>query len=1714
MANLFSINNGKITYNNVSTKDVNNILEKNKKNKIKKLEKTYKNASQIVDDNTQKIGNYLNENGQNVNINKPFQANLISNKKINDSKKNLNGRVTLQDVVQEHTNLMNTDEAKELKNNLRISKNEKAWAGYNLNQAKVENEKTTFADKTIGNVTRGVVDLFSNMTDSRDVVDGKGNTIRLPSYNELKQQKVSKDYKTGIGKFLGDATYNISKIGASTLINVPTLGIGGTSIYWSDMYFDSYHNAKNQGYSEDRAFAYALGNAGFEFITGKFLGSATKGLTGGQTSQLSNAISNGINKLISNPKMSSVIGNAGSEAVEEFLQEYIENINRLITLEGSTNAEDYIDTILNKEILKDAIYSAGIGALSGGTLGSINNTEGKNVNSNTKLFKEFKTQLEETKNNLKNKNEIAKYDKVIKSIDDYLQRPFGNDAKAQTQIPTVQDIVAQENTKKQIAPTGLPIDNQSASRFVEQPVSEKNITQQIESVNSTNNDNLVKYTNHEIDNFKNGRVKIANNLNDIDIFVESAKKAPSNAKLYFGKIGSNIANKIKLKLGVEIENYNLSLPANAINHILKNHGDIKTESDRGQVAINDNDFKLIPKIVTEFDDVTDSGLTTEGKNVITFKKRIGDTFYLVNYVSNKNHNLEVKTMYKQKKKNSATASDELNPQSWTSETDSGTSSFSDNNIPQINENVKLPVISNNNIQNNENDTNKVTDIDSELETNNKDKTAQLLDKRPLEKQKGLNVELNKIYQKIVDKGKYVADLSNKTGNKELYTKYDQMGTARGTAEYSIGVEQVNNEGKKIGKSLIDIWEPITESGKEFDFSMYLLHKHNIDRYAQGKPVFGEKITSEISQEEVLKYEQNNPEFIKWAKDINKYNRNLLQNMVDAGITSEESQKYYNDTYSNYVRIYRDITGNSPVTINNGKIKVNSPIKTAKGGNQNILPLKDSMAQQTLEVTSAIRRNQFGLELLETLGNGKEVTEYGKEIIEKNDDGTYSFTVFKDGKPVKMEIDEGLYESIKPSKKSQIEDLLPVKGARNLLKFQRGLITDKNPFFLLRNFFKDLGDAPLNSKYTSKFFPNFSRAYYEIITNGEYAKLYKGLGGYQQSYFDNDAGLKIPSKNKVNKFVRAIQNLNQAVEMAPRLAEFISSIEAGETIQSSMYNAAEITTNFKRGGDVTKALNRNFSNFLNASIQGFDKQFRNFTGQNGAKGYINLLSKAVVFGVLPSMLNHLLLDDDEDYEDLPDYIKDNYYLFKTDDNKFIRIPKGRVISVFGNAAYRTYEYLQGNKNAYKGFIENAITNVAPNNPIGSNVLSPFIQVSTNKSWNGSEIVPKRLQDLPAEEQYDEKTDELSKSIGKIFNISPKKINYLLDQYSGVFGDTLLPMLTPQAENNPLTSAFTVNSVTTNKYSSEFYDIQDEVTKKANSVNSTITDELQKKYLNSVQTEMSELYKEKRELQMSDVKDSEKRRLVEKIQSEINRIAEEGINNYKKVTSYSNYSKVSDKEYFLNSKNEWTKVDDEELEELNDLNMQDRDKNKYFKTKVQIGVIKSDDNKESTVKHTEIANLVINSGLSDEYKGYLYGKYYSNEKVIKSILDAGIKFDEFIKFNSQEFTTNYYTNGKAVTNSRRNKVINYVNSLNLSVAQKAILIKMEYSSYDKYDKQIVSYINKMNYSKYEKASLLKNFGFDNYDKYLISYVNNMKINKIEKEKILEEMGFTIRNGRVYS
>lgn len=87
------------------------------------------------------------------------------------------------------------------------------------------------------------------------------------------------------------------------------------------------------------------------------------------------------------------------------------------------------------------------------------------------------------------------------------------------------------------------------------------------------------------------------------------------------------------------------------------------------------------------------------------------------------------------------------------------------------------------------------------------------------------------------------------------------------------------------------------------------------------------------------------------------------------------------------------------------------------------------------------------------------------------------------------------------------------------------------------------------------------------------------------------------------------------------------------------------------------------------------------------------------------------------------------------------------------------------------------------------------------------------------------------------------------------------------------------------------------------------------------------------------------------------------------------------------------------------------------------------------------------------------------------------------------------------------------MNLSIPQKAYLIKSQYSSYDDYNEEIINYINNQNLTKYDKAVMLKNIGFDDYNEYIVNEINSRNISTKEKIEILEDLGFRIIDGRVY-
>lgn len=353
------------------------------------------------------------------------QANTVKNNIFEVKDFDYNARKNRADLIA----LKDTDEYKILQNDAEKSFNKKNVSKYNYEAQKVNEADVTLYDKTIGILPRAVGSMFD--MGGKKLIDEDGTIRYVPSISQLKQNKVSESYDTKIGKFLGDVAYQGTKIGTSALLNAAVPGMG-TGLYFGDMYLDSKNSALQEGYDEKSAILYAASNVGLEYLTGKLLGSATKKLTGGKSSELSKSLSNVTNKLIKNPKIASIIGNAGSEGVEEFAQEYIDNISKLAILDRSTNIKDYTDTIFSGEVLEDALYSAAIGTITGGTMQGISNTEGKIAESNTKLFELYKTQLQESRSNTTDSTKIENIDKAIATIDEYLKRPFSTEINNET----------------------------------------------------------------------------------------------------------------------------------------------------------------------------------------------------------------------------------------------------------------------------------------------------------------------------------------------------------------------------------------------------------------------------------------------------------------------------------------------------------------------------------------------------------------------------------------------------------------------------------------------------------------------------------------------------------------------------------------------------------------------------------------------------------------------------------------------------------------------------------------------------------------------------------------------------------------------------------------------------------------------------------------------------------------------------------------------------------------------------------------------------------------------------------------------------------------------------------------------------------------------------------------------------------------------------------
>lgn len=826
-----------------------------------------------------------------------------------------------------------------------------------------------------------------------------------------------------------------------------------------------------------------------------------------------------------------------------------------------------------------------------------------------------------------------------------------------------------------------------------------------------------------------------------------------------------------------------------------------------------------------------------------------------------------------------------------------------------------------------------------------------------------------------------------------------------------------------------------------------------------KPVFGYDVTADDSQTAAQLLEAKNPEFKEWAKEVYKYSDDLIRYRVEAGLITPEFANALKKRYPHYIPTFREEGTNSKRARSarrNGGIVVSNAIGRAVGSDGVLLPLHTALSRKTVSTMRNAGLNQFGLALVrEYDGNTKAAEKYIWNVAESEytpteaaieSDEDYKpvfenvFSVKDNGRAYDITMDEGLTAAMKAFEPDKLASYGAAKAMKKLNDLFKALCTGYNPFFMIRNGVRDWQDAGFYSTDWKTWEKMYWSAWNQIRKNGEIWQQYKALGGSYASMLDYTTGMVKEPKNALGKAAAWYESLGQAIEAAPRLAEFmtilankggsktVDGVKTGKFTQSdlmeAMLGAADITTNFARGGSVTKALNRYLVPFLNPSIQGFDKFIRNATETRSVKAAASLILKAALINLPPLLLNGLMHGDDDDWDDIPASTKANYYLINAGklfgNGYWIKIPKGRAIAVLSTAAVYTQEKQKGEDVKFSDVFEVIKSNIAPTDIFNQNIATAWTQAKlTNPdnpgtTWYGGNIESDRLQNYRPEDRYDEKTDELSKAIGKLFKVSPKKVNYLLDQYSGVIGDLLLPLITPATKSSHWLlaapqAAFTIDTTSTNKTTGEYYDLLDDLKYDANDgdVGAGIT----RKYVSHAGDEVNDYYAQIRAIQNDkSLSDGEKNRIVRALKAQL-------IERQKEIIAQAEPYREAVNDY-LKAHPELSTDNDAAIAEYAEL---------YGITEDQAesrmdAIVYREANRE--VFGAEYALRTYNADVYDKArtayaKGVSYETYYD------------------YYFATKEMHADKDENGKSISGSKKAKVVEYINSLDIPPEQKDAL-----------------------------------------------------------------------------
>ncbi len=557
-------------------------------------------------------------------------------------------------------------------------------------------------------------------------------------------------------------------------------------------------------------------------------------------------------------------------------------------------------------------------------------------------------------------------------------------------------------------------------------------------------------------------------------------------------------------------------------------------------------------------------------------------------------------------------------------------------------------------------------------------------------------------------------------------------------------------------------------------------------------------------------------------------QHVVQRLQQEGLLTKEAAQALSTEHLHYLPFQREdfVTGiESRLGIPTASVSSTGLKRMTEQGSVRVLhdPLAGLLAQP-VRAEHVIARNKAARALVESLQElekktGERLVSFvGPERLAKeaniagavkpdlasiensNVVGTISY--FKDGVQYQAQI-PAYYARIAKSLDAEVASgfITVMRAVTNPFKAS---VTAYNPGFPLVNLLRDATSFLFNGGLIP-FGPSYMRGFKAVITkNADYiaardagtfmsgmvesmdsmSKINRVVGRHNRGAFTlrtpQDLALILPRLARSTG--RGIKAFNITIEQAPRTGQFIAAKRAGATSLEAAVKGRDVTVDFAQFGTVMRTVDAIFP-FANPAMQGLYITARTIKTHPVRSA---LIGASFMFPTVLSRVNNMRF---ETSDKIPDYLYQNNWVVQfgefTDENDermpmYFKIPKGPIAgpATFPAEALFNVARSSEDRSAVELLTQGGIGSLkalSPIEPSTGAVAPPFgtaVQMQAGKDfYTGMPIVPRGQEGLPSEQQFDERTSKVAIALGQATKVSPRIIDFALQDYFGGAGQAL-------------------------------------------------------------------------------------------------------------------------------------------------------------------------------------------------------------------------------------------------------------------------------------------------------------------------------------------------------